>query len=335
MENITIHELIQQLRASELVREKRIDENISSFNFSRNAFFKKEWNDMSIRARGLFVDTKAERIKARSYDKFFHINERPETDLLFIEKAWLYPIDVYIKENGYLGICSWNDDGTLFCASKSTTEGYFASNFEKLLTESLGDNYSMFWQYLHDEDLSAIFEVIDPDNDPHIIEYDCPKVILLDLVYNSMFNDGLYYDFTNKVYEVLTMDSVCFNLPCKKRVTQIWNAAELHNFYNKAINMEQYDNKYIEGFVFEDLNGQKVKLKTDYYNYWKTMRAMIPYISQGKVPPQLNKIDRVRHPETNDIVKYMNHMLPIYYEINNEYMDIITFRQAWLEHIGG
>jgi tRNA splicing ligase len=42
-----------------------------SLNFTRDAFFDKEWNDLTVRARGLFVNTVTKEIVARSYEKFF------------------------------------------------------------------------------------------------------------------------------------------------------------------------------------------------------------------------------------------------------------------------
>ena len=36
----------------------------------------------------------------------------------------------------------------------------------------------------------------------------------------------------------------------------------------------QYIGNYIEGFVFEDVNGFMTKCKTGYYNFWKFMRGV-------------------------------------------------------------
>ena len=39
-------------------------------------------------------------------------------------------------------------------------------------------------------------------------------------------------------------------------------------------NEYMYNNRYIEGFVFEDANGFLVKQKSNYYNFWKKMRGV-------------------------------------------------------------
>lgn len=337
MKDVTISELLEDMRNCTLIKEKHLDNGISSFNFTRDAFFNKEWNNLTTHARGLYIDTTVPRIKARSYDKFFHVGETPETDLEFIMDTWHYPIDIYVKENGYLGICSWNEDGTLFCASKSTNEGEYADRFRELLTNTLrnNDNYALFWKTLHDEDLSAVFEVIDPENDPHIIEYEEPQLILLDLVYNS-FYDEFYLDFWNKSYEVLEMVGKSRGLQYKERVCRIWTAAEFNVWYKDVTSVGyKYNDKYVEGFVIEGCGGNEMaKVKTEYYNYWKWLRQLSIPISQGKNVKNLDKFSSKEHPELVAILEYMYHMMPLYYEMNNEYMDIITFRNAFYENRG-
>lgn len=342
MKDITVKEAIEKLRNSSLIREKQVTNNISSFNFTREAFQKQKWNDIVIRARGLYIDTWLELVKARSYDKFFTINERPETKLEYIKKNWKYPIDIFIKENGYLGICSWNDDGTLFTASKSCIDGFYADRFCELLYATLDNKIEEFSNFLRKEDLSAIFEVIDPENDPHIIEYDKPKVILLDLVYNNMFNDNLYYNFWNKDYEILKMTAYKFNFEYKTFVCRIWNETELEEWYNEVISKNYiYENnnskksKYIEGFVLQDFSDpiNMVKVKTDYYMFWKSVRGLIPIIRKNK-NINLKWINIEEHPEIFDIMIIIHKIAKKYYEDNDKDIDVITIRHIWEEEYG-
>ena len=286
---------------------------------------------MSIKARGLFVDTQFERVKARSYDKFFAIGERTETDLTFIEDTWLYPIDVYVKENGYLGICSWNEDGTLFCASKSTDKGEYAEFFSYLLHLTLGDKVRRFSEKLREENLSAVFEVIDPDNDPHIIAYQEPHIVLLDLIYNE--EEGFYTDCWTKSYEVLRTWGTIFSLPVKERVARIWTAAELNVWYTDVTSVGyKYNDRYIEGFVIEDFNNHRAKVKTDYYNFWKALRPAITRIRQDK--EYINRwIDRKQHPELDEILAFLksrSDFIKRYYELYHKDVDIIYMRE-WYE----
>ena len=75
----------------------------------------------------MYLDTFKGKVAARAYDKFFNINERPETKFDMLQHKLQFPVTSYVKENGYLGIVSYdeyNDD--LFIASKSTIDSQFA-----------------------------------------------------------------------------------------------------------------------------------------------------------------------------------------------------------------
>lgn len=329
---MTLQGIVNDLRNSELVREKDLGNGISSFNFSRKAFWKKRWTSMSTKARGLFIDIDNMRVKARAYDKFFHVGERRETGLQYIQEEWTYPIDFYVKENGYLGICSWNEDGTLFCASKSTTEGWYAGRFRELLEQTLGNKVEMFSKFLRMENLSAVFEVIDPKEDAHIIEYDKPHVVLLDLIYND-WGDFENLKFVNKNYGVLVTWGKTFNLKIKEHAYRAWNAEQLEAFYHKVIAPGyQYKGRYIEGFVLEDLDLHHAKLKTDYYNYWKQLRNIIPAIRKGETI-DLSRVDLNIHPETPQIMRVIREYAAYYYSIHQEDVSIIEIRKLWQHDI--
>ncbi len=67
--------ILDMLLHSSLVQTKQLPDNVVSINFTRDAFDKKEWNDLTVRARGLFVTTNTKEIVARSYNKFFDSSE--------------------------------------------------------------------------------------------------------------------------------------------------------------------------------------------------------------------------------------------------------------------
>ena len=117
---------VDMLRNSSLVREKHLANGISSFNFSNKCFFDKAWDSINVKARGLFVTDN--QVVARSYNKFFNIGERPETEMSSLRENLIFPVCAYIKSNGFLAIISADptEDGKLFIASKSTNEGDFA-----------------------------------------------------------------------------------------------------------------------------------------------------------------------------------------------------------------
>ena len=120
----TVEDAVAYLRNNRFVQEKELGNNISSFNFTREAFYKGNWNRQTVLARGLFINTKTYEIVARSYEKFFKINEVHETELASLKDRLVFPVKAFVKENGFLAVVSYDkDNDDLFIASKSTNKG--------------------------------------------------------------------------------------------------------------------------------------------------------------------------------------------------------------------
>ena len=203
---------------------------------------------------------------ARSYNKFFNIDEMPLTKLGNLELNFEYPVSIYRKYNGYLGLLGYNPevDELMYC-SKSTNEGEFAQWFKEYMeshysTEELRDIKA----YIRDNDVTFVFEVILPEKDPHIIEYTGDKVVLLDIIYNTM-------NFKHVEYEKLKIIGECFNMEVKYREHVFDNWENFMNWYTYYIN----GSSYIEGYVIEDNQGFMTKIKTYYYNSWKKLRYVV------------------------------------------------------------
>lgn len=260
--------IIKDLEKSSLIHKKDLGDGIASYNFTREAFFSQKWNNLTTTARGLFVDTKSGNVIARSYPKFFQPEEVPSTQWRNLEKNLVFPVDAYLKENGFLGIVSvWNDQ--LFIASKSTNQGEYADNFSRILKTHV--KYDKLKEYLKKNNCSAIFECVDPFNDPHIIEYTNEKVVLLDIVQND-FTD------TFKSYEEVQKLAHEIGCNCKQWCKTCKSLDELKSFIRC---FDETDDNEIEGFVFIDQNKFMLKYKTPYYKFWKEMRKMKDYINKG------------------------------------------------------
>lgn len=257
--------IIDQLRSSNDIKETVLDNNISSFNFTHRAFYNKKWNDLTCKARGLFVDTANNKVVARGYEKFFNVNERRETELEhLLVKFKNEKITCYKKENGYLGIMSMVN-GELFIASKSTNKGEFAEWFRKIY-ENSDINKQQLEYFLEKNDVSLTFEVIDVENDPHIIEYDKSKIVLLDIIHND-------YEFKKEPYARVQELSKLINCECKSIYKEFDDVREFHKWYLETTDEEDLSKEDIEGVVIE-CNGIMTKLKFPYYNFWKFMRRI-------------------------------------------------------------
>lgn len=272
------NEVVKKMKECDDIIEKDLGNGVSSFNFKRDVFFKDKWNDINSIARGMFVNTDDSSILARSYIKFFNYREGNKNSYEFLKENLKFPVCAYEKYNGFLGLLSYNkktDD--FFFASKSTDSSDFAKWFRTIFKLSVGKNESEWIKnYLKNNNSTMIFEVIDPINDPHIIKYDCQKIILLDVMKNN-FN-------TEKVdYETLKFIGMRAGLKVKKLVETFDDFEVMLDFINYDGNGNE-----IEGYVIEDLNGYMFKAKTDYYLFWKSCRRIKDNLIKGK------KIDKSR-----------------------------------------
>ena len=253
--------------------------HLASISFAKTAFYGQHWDAITTRARGLFIDTATNAIVARGFNKFFNLGERPETQLDVVLDTFALPVTAWHKYNGFLGVTGYDEStGELLVCSKSRLEGDFADYFRAIL-ETLYDEGTRerLRRALRDLGASAIFEVIDPVNDPHIVEYGEPMLVLLDVVRRHAPDDGsnpdrLDYDQL-KEFAAHVGGSVKNALMVKERMTVIKDRETLEKFINGYLSPAR--ERRIEGIILEDANGEIVKLKTVWYSHWKRARGHV------------------------------------------------------------
>lgn len=265
----SVGDAIIALRQNRYVQEKKYG-NISSFNFTKTAFYDKVWDEQTTKARGLYINIPKQKVVARAYDKFFNVNERPETKLDMLQYKLAFPAVAYVKENGFLGIVSYNEeDESLFVTTKSCPDGNFAGWFKDMLHERIPEpTLEAMKQYIKEHNISFVFECVDMKNDPHIIDYDSNRLYLLDIVYNEM-------TYRKYSFEQLCAVADQFGLLRKEKAYVLESWQEFFDWYYEVTGEDyKYNGRHIEGFVVEDANGYMVKLKLRYYNFWKFMRGI-------------------------------------------------------------
>lgn len=308
--------MLDQLRMSDDIREVDLGNNISSFNFTRRAFMKRNWNSVTCKARGLFIDTEKNKVVARGYEKFFNVNERRETSLEHLLVKFNGTITCYKKENGFLGIMSYVND-ELFIASKSTDKSEFADYF-KTIFENSDINKDELKDYLKQNDVSLTFEVIDIENDPHIIEYNESQIILLDIIHND-------YDFKRESYEEVQKLAQLINCKCKTIYKQFDSVREFHRWYIESTDEDDLSKYDIEGVVIE--NGDiMTKLKFPYYNFWKFMRRVKEKVEKGRQV----KLSSLYNAESNYFYAWLKQQ-----DEETLSKDIITLRKKYEEEKDG
>ena len=270
VEELNVSDFVETARNSKFIVEKKFEDNISSFNFTREAFEKGKWNNLTVTARGLYIDTEKNSIIIRGYSKFWNVNEREETSLPFLRKNLKFPVKAYLKENGFLGLLSVKDDDFIL-STKSRLNGIHKEWFEDIFYKTISSEGGLnLFNFLKENNATALFEVIDIENDPHIISYESNKIVLLDIVKNSLkFEKVLSY----KELKKKSLEE--FHLNCKELIYEFNNFEELLDFYNDSQKESwNFNGDYIEGVVFEDSCGYMTKLKTGYYQEWKHLRSI-------------------------------------------------------------
>ncbi len=256
---------------------KRLPNDIASINFTRKAFEKGYWDGITIKARGLFLDIDTDDnpkdvILARGYEKFFNVGEKYGIGMSDIRHQ-VFPIKAYEKANGFLGILSVDnrdpEKPVWFTASKTTTLGDYADNFRTHIEPHLNEDLMTI---MIEQNLTLLFEVIDPKFDPHILTYFHPELVLLEAIKNQLSFEKLDYQELRELVYVMTPGE-------KLRVKNIVKVCEKTTDFSALItemNKQPIftDNGH-EGYVFESSAEEPYmfKVKSDWYIFWKRLRS--------------------------------------------------------------
>ena len=265
----TANELINEMIRHQFITVKECEHNLISLNFNREAFNKKKWNDLTIKARGLFVDKDSGEVKIRSYNKFFNFGER-HVNLGYLKKYATYPIRAFKKYNGFLGLASVVNNEVVL-TSKSVTSGKYKDIFQDIWNKVESEVRELLKQTMIENNCTAVFEVVSPEYDPHIIKYDKEHLYLLDFIENKLDLDthNIDLEFSENLMKKVEFSSDL--LTKKEELTRLENYDELYNFlHEKTMSLEEF-----EGYVLCDNSGFMFKFKLPYYNLWKTRRAWL------------------------------------------------------------
>jgi predicted kinase/predicted phosphodiesterase len=291
------------------IEVKKLDNGLVAVNFTRGVFRQSKWNQRRVKARGLFVDPNTGKVIARSFDKTFHWDQYPNPHSDVFSTIQEYPVRAWNKYNGYLGICStYNNE--IFYASKSTNAGWYANNFKEMMIKTLGQQANYFYNFLHDNSLSAIFEVIHHD-DPHIVEYTKDDLILLGYIKNQYNYEVFRWDEFNKLFTTKTLYTILEN---KKQMD-----AFLAEYTNENNMLPE-----LEGVMFEDRKGKMAKFKFNWYVLWKSRRAILEKINRGRTLTN----ERLSKNITADDVRFFDFMKGVQ---PGQYKNIVEVRNAYLQ----
>ena len=161
----------------------------------------------------------------------------------------------------------------LFFASKSTNTGDYVEYFKTIFNNSKIKREELI-NYLKEHDVTLLFEVIDVENDPHIIEYPQSKIVLLDIVHND-------FEFYKEPYEKVKELAEIINCECKTIYKEFDNIKDFHRWYIDNTDEDDLSKNDIEGVVIECDNFM-TKLKFPYYKFWKFMRKLAEMVKNKR-----------------------------------------------------
>lgn len=189
-----------------------------------------------------------------------------------LKQKLLFPVYCFKKENGFLALMSYNpktDD--LFIASKSTDKGDFVNMIKQELDKLDKTFKNKVKEFCKTNNCTLIFECINQDLDPHIIRYSENQLVLLDIVKNKFEDEFMPYEEVQKLAKEL-------KVKCKVLDYTFNNWDDLYSWRQSVKN--DYSIRH-EGWVIQDTNNFRVKMKTCYYNFWKYMRGIKHQIEGG------------------------------------------------------
>lgn len=316
----SIMELVDILRKDKFIQEKKFGD-ISSFNFTRKAFYEKKWNNRTVKARGLFIDTVKGKIAARSYEKFFAIGELHDNLFEHLKYKLKFPATAYVKENGYLGMVSYDESTNdfRFC-SKSTFEGPYAEWVKEAFLQRVKEPEALK-EFMKKEDVTLVFENVDIEHDRHIIEYDHSDLYLLDIIKNQITYQNYPYA---KLVELAEKHG--FTPKTQAEIFEDWD--EFKAWYEQ-IKDEDYtfEGRLIEGFVLEDSNHYMLKIKLFYYTFWKHMRSVAEEVFRSGT---FRRTGSLTTPEANYFFAFCKRIR----EEENHPTHIIDLRKQFLKEQG-
>lgn len=330
-------EIINELRKNDLIREKTFEDlpHISSFNFKKQAFFDKRFDDeLVIHARGLFFNNLTGEIVARGFEKFFNINERgiESAKIENIERTFKMPVTLYEKENGFLGLIGYDSSNhSLLYASKSDIGGEFSQYLENIAKNQFSSGELEYLKiFANKHNVNFIFEVNDPINDPHIIKYEKPHLVLLSIVKRELRYSEMSYD------HLLEFSKEFKDLPVKKKLVQINNFKSFMGFYNSVSKESALTtNRQLEGYVVQDNDLNMIKIKLPFYNFWKCMRGFIDQMNNAEdksktfdITNTVNNHFLINDSDKESAIKFLEYVKSIPRE--NRERDIISLREDFL-----
>lgn len=257
------------LKRSHNISVNEVTDGLYANNFTRDAFYEKKWNKLSVTARGLFNDSEG-KVVMRGFSKFFEIGEREETQLDTMFANHEGKVSLSCKENGFLLLLGLYQ-GKLQVLTKGGT-GNMAKMGMQLVQELSIPLDVQKWLSEH-PNKTVLCECVYPGKDSHMVAYSSPKLYVLNVVsdeYQETYFPELIQDFTKAVPGFTPVSTYAKDLN-KHQIEMLQKYMCGEDTFLNYINTEGYVGVFDDGYHF--------KMKTPWY---KTMKEVKHYLDRAR-----------------------------------------------------
>lgn len=267
IDRIDVPSFGEELEQEPHIHQRELADGIKANNFDKSTFYQNIWNRLTIRSRGLF--TRQDDIVGRGFNKFFAVGQLGQATLDSLE----YPVTIERKHDGFLGVVFYDKEkNKIDVYSKGGSDSYSA--LAKGTLKSTGW-YSKIEKYFADEatrDTTLLFEIIDPEEDIHVIKYNEKHTYPLAIISNNM--DGTVLNLAKSVDKKLQNSEEFQSMKKQINDIEIWKVA--HNRKELDAYIAEYGREYAtrEGVVLYGQN-KMLKIKLPYYLKAKELRGAI------------------------------------------------------------
>jgi RNA ligase len=304
-------ELMNEL--NKLVEEgyvrKAENEDLAIYKYTDKCTYEKHWNEYTRQARGLILEKKTGKIVAQTFNKFFNLNEMPETTLTNLPQE---PYQVFDKVDGSLGIIyfynnKWN---VATCGSLNSDQAQRATSW-------LDTKYPT--TEILEPGITYLAEIIYPEN-KIVVDYKDFEGFIFLAAFELKTRGEMSYAY---------VEDVAQRLGAKVAIEYNYTIAEMTRL-QKTIPKDQ------EGFIVRFKSGLRVKIKGEEYMKIARMLANLSPLAfwegmeDGKVKSEyLMQLPEEFRAEYEPIVAELeNQYRQVQNEIGAEFEKLIPMKQA-------
>jgi RNA ligase len=149
--------LNREIEAGLISRRVNADGTRFIYNYTPAGAHQNDWSHERLLCRGMITDA-AGNVFGRPLDKFFNLNERPNTQLSVLPLGPMFACD---KMDGSLGLCFLNDDGSIAVSTRGSFKSIMAQWATEWINTAGNCNREVVHTYI-DAGYTLIVEIISP-----------------------------------------------------------------------------------------------------------------------------------------------------------------------------